>query len=122
MHKFTVLTDQLSAISGLAHRFNDTDSHLGRYVAGLWTYNFMEQLLRARYPGDNPLWLRPSEFIAPTWSWASISEPVTWYEEGNRKHLSAMTRKTVAVASLEDVQCQPIGTGPVQTTEVDMFC
>jgi hypothetical protein len=45
MRELTVLIDQLPAISGLAHRFNDADSHLGRYVAGLWACDFMEQLL-----------------------------------------------------------------------------
>jgi Heterokaryon incompatibility protein (HET) len=112
MRELTVLTDQLPAISGLAHRFNDADSRLGRYVAGLWTCDFILQLLWARYPGDDPLCPRPSEFVAPTWSWASISEPVTWYEEDNRKYLSPVTRKAVAVASLEDVQCQPSGLDP----------
>jgi hypothetical protein len=112
MRELTILTDQLPAISGLAHRFDDADSRLGRYVAGLWSYDFIEQLLWARYPGDDPLRTRSSEFVAPTWSWASISEPVTWYEEGNQKSLSAMNRKTVGIASLEDVHCQPAGLDP----------
>lgn len=57
--------DRFPAISGLTHGF---ETHLGAYVAGLWTR-------------DLPIWLlwkvnsgyRTESYIAPSWSWASIT-------------------------------------------------
>jgi Heterokaryon incompatibility protein (HET) len=109
MRKLSVPTDRLPAISGLARRLDDSGSQLGDYVAGLWGYELLEQLLWARWPGDDPIKPRPPEYIAPTWSWASICEPVMWYEGDNRKHLPASGKAMVVVASLEDVRCQPFG-------------
>lgn len=57
--------DRLSALSGLAHRFQ-SDS-LGQYVAGLWTNFIISMMLWEVKKGR-----KTTEYVAPSWSWASI--------------------------------------------------
>lgn len=61
--------DKLPALAGLASRFGE--SHFGNYCAGLWWENMPECLLWQRDTGS--LLQKPSRYLAPTWSWASLN-------------------------------------------------
>ncbi|KIW99594.1 uncharacterized protein Z518_11007 [Rhinocladiella mackenziei CBS 650.93] len=57
--------DRLSALSGLAHRFQNDG--LGQYLAGFWSNFAISMLLWEVKKGR-----KATEYIAPSWSWASI--------------------------------------------------
>lgn len=64
-------TDKLPAMAGIASAFSR--SIHGRYCAGLWMYNLPHDLIFAwRTP------IIPSEYLAPSWSWAAMNGPVKW--------------------------------------------
>jgi hypothetical protein len=71
----TFESDRLPAISGLALRMQSLiDS---KYSAGLWETHFVTQLVWvSREPGTVPL-----GYIAPSWSWASVNQAVSFPEE-----------------------------------------
>ncbi|KAK4943210.1 hypothetical protein LTR10_017234 [Elasticomyces elasticus] len=57
--------DRLSALSGLAHRFQSDG--LGHYLAGLWSKFAISMMLWEVKQG------RPAtEYVAPSWSWATV--------------------------------------------------
>ena len=69
---FTKESDRLVAFSGIAHLFQETTGD--EYVAGLWRSCLVESLA---WRTESPA-MRPSNsYCAPSWSWASISGPVT---------------------------------------------
>ncbi|KAH7635705.1 HET domain protein pin-c2 [Sordaria sp. MPI-SDFR-AT-0083] len=68
-------TDKLAALSGVA-RYHQKDFPDATYVAGMWSSHLPEALLWI--PGshvDPPVCNRPSEYVAPSWSWASFGGP-----------------------------------------------
>ena len=78
MH-LTVATDKLPAFSGIARMVHKVlKSPKEDYVAGLWRPDLLTQLLWERYRED---FIRvthrthSSQYIAPSWSWASIDGP-----------------------------------------------
>jgi hypothetical protein len=76
--------DKLIAISGLAKKFQSNLPVKDRYVAGMWESNLQTELLwRAEsehdlYTPDQYLRVRPREYRAPTWSWASLDAAIKW--------------------------------------------
>lgn len=89
-------TDRLPALSGLAHQFlSDSKSdesglddevkrpfreiNLGKYLAGIWSSSLPLGLCwqAANAPGKR-LSTLASRYIAPSWSWASVSGNVNW--------------------------------------------
>jgi hypothetical protein len=61
----TVPTDRFPAISGIAAILRTQE--MGQYLAGIWEKSFFEGLSWYTFGSD-----RYDEYIAPTWSWASI--------------------------------------------------
>jgi Heterokaryon incompatibility protein (HET) len=90
--QLTTRTDVLPALSGIATRFasilQDT------YCAGLWR-NDLQNTLVWNVNFSQPA--RPSEFRAPSWSWASIDSGVFWYPR-RAKIESEMARLTRVVS------------------------
>jgi hypothetical protein len=74
----TQKTDKLVAFAGVAEQFDRVwHAHSGRYIAGLWEKHLPRDLLWLREPWqfgwyDDPLRPRPQEYLAPSWSWASV--------------------------------------------------
>ncbi|KAM0260030.1 hypothetical protein ACHAPA_010476 [Fusarium lateritium] len=68
--RFTYTSDKLIALSGVAKRANIY--HPDRYAAGLWSENLVEGLAwhTRYYRTDGPQ--RPTKYVAPSWSWASV--------------------------------------------------
>ncbi|KAL2131291.1 hypothetical protein VTI74DRAFT_5297 [Chaetomium olivicolor] len=74
-------TDRLPALSGLAQAVVRKAG--GEYMAGLWKSGLLEGLLWCRARSGQILYHTP-EYVAPTWSWASLAGPVqfpvySWY-------------------------------------------
>ena len=73
--KLTLGRDKLPALSGLAKSIatRTKDSTSEDYIAGMWSESLKTDLLWES-SGDNSdhLLKRPSEWRAPTWSWATI--------------------------------------------------
>ncbi|KAF2645766.1 hypothetical protein P280DRAFT_532134 [Massarina eburnea CBS 473.64] len=82
----TVSTDKLVAIAGIADEFANFvkiqyPDKSAQYTAGLWHFDIPRQLLWKRYIWDSrPLSLRPGTYRAPSWSWASIDDSITFQE------------------------------------------
>jgi hypothetical protein len=67
--------DKLVAIGGIAKQFAQSYDW-GRYVAGLWSNNLVPQLMWE--PADPVKSKRPSQYRAPTWSWASVDGEISF--------------------------------------------
>ncbi|MCJ1283090.1 hypothetical protein MMC26_002417 [Xylographa opegraphella] len=80
MRQLTKTSDRMIAISGLADEIGASDPGLGAHSFGLFHYRLIEQLLWSRYATDGPPGQRNNPSSAPTWSWGSINQPVSWYE------------------------------------------
>jgi hypothetical protein len=72
----------LSSLAKEFHRLMPGDE----YVAGLWRSTLAEALTWY-VPGDKPEY---SGYIAPSWSWLSIAEPVQLYHPNHKQHKRAL--------------------------------
>lgn len=72
--EMTKTADRLPAISAVARRY--LNSHKWTYLAGLWREHLLEGLAWQSRPGA----LHPSydQYIAPTWSWASVRSGIEY--------------------------------------------
>ena len=75
--KLTKERDRLPALDGLAQRGKDLGR--GDYLAGLWRADMPSALLWRTGTEHNFIdCSRPTDYRAPSWSWASIQGPVTY--------------------------------------------
>ncbi|KAL0470187.1 HET domain protein pin-c3 [Neurospora intermedia] len=63
-------TDKLAALSGMAQFYQRNHFPCARYVAGLWSSRLKEELFWE--VEDKSRARRPADYVAPSWSWASI--------------------------------------------------
>ena len=103
--------DRLPALSGLAKHFQSKEI-LGDYVAGLWTEHFDRLLcwdiVQTRGPRN-----RSAGYIAPTWSWASVSDVI--YPNFWRVHEGAIIESSIIVGSALKVGVRLAGADPTGT-------
>lgn len=84
----TVFTDKFPALSGLAKAIRDYKPANCRYLAGLWEDNFLSDLqwssrgLRGPFIKNR----RYPEYVAPTWSWASVAGPISYEAAPKQRH------------------------------------
>jgi hypothetical protein len=71
--KITYEKDKLVALSGIAGEIAYVLKD--KYLAGIWRRNMIDGLLWKVSHGCNAV--RPSQYRAPSWSWASLEGPVT---------------------------------------------
>lgn len=81
--EFTKTEDKLVAMSGIAKVFRQSLPEGDQYLAGLWRSELPKLLCWKRRVDRNKAKFlarrkRPTEYRAPTWSWASIDEPVSF--------------------------------------------
>jgi len=89
-------TDRLPGISGIAREL--ALPALGKYLAGLWEYQLPQALL---WESTGKVIDRPSQYLAPTWSWASIVTAVVPFEPGT------MVNSIDSVCRVVDITCTP---------------
>jgi hypothetical protein len=86
-------TDIFPALQGLA---KSMPLSLGPYLAGLWRYTLAFNLTWGLY--TTTLVGRSEDWRAPTWSWASATDKVTWWN--NRPPLTRENVITVVDAGV----------------------
>lgn len=76
--ELTFSRDKLIALSGLVSALEAAGLARGRYWAGMWEADFPYCLLWRRAAIDQSKWpeARPSDYRAPSWSWASLDYPI----------------------------------------------
>ncbi|KIM95499.1 hypothetical protein OIDMADRAFT_34243 [Oidiodendron maius Zn] len=75
----TVATDKLPAISSFMRFFAP---YFDKYYAGIWRFNLICGLQWETL--DTSKCSRPATYVAPSFSWASLSGPVIWYIDSNK--------------------------------------
>lgn len=72
--QLTQETDKLPALSGVSRSYQQcfAPGEEAVYVAGTWSSHLPDALLWETVPGDGDYAVRPSTYIAPTWSWTSV--------------------------------------------------
>ena len=85
----TVATDRLAAFSGVARMVHTVlKSPKEDYLAGLWRPKLLAELLWEKYPESDHKVTHgkySSQYIAPSWSWASLNGPWWDYKIGEYK-------------------------------------
>jgi hypothetical protein len=71
-------SDRLNAIAGLAAKFQKALPAGYTYAAGLWLGRTNTKFLGSLIWGFSGQPQRPSEYIAPSWSWASQYGEISW--------------------------------------------
>lgn len=71
--RLTFSSDRLAALAGLAGRIHAEHPDL-EYLAGLWSDTIHQSLLWYPHPRSE----RVQPYIAPSWSWASVTKSVRW--------------------------------------------
>ncbi|KAI9687876.1 MAG: hypothetical protein M1822_001957 [Bathelium mastoideum] len=117
----TYTSDRLPAISGMAKRYKESAEQLGmpcgRYLAGLWENQLIDgmawcigkDLTTYRKEGNTsnigvatgpsaPLQPKPKEYIAPSWSWASVLDQ-TQYNTPFSKPLCTVVHAETSLAT-----------------------
>lgn len=84
----TVFTDKFPALSGLATAIRDYKPANCRYLAGLWEDNFLSDLqwFSRSLDGAPTKNRRYPEYVAPTWSWASVAGPISYKAAPKQRH------------------------------------
>lgn len=72
-------TDKLSAMAGVASSISE--SRGGKYCAGLWWDSLFHDLLFKRENSQ-----APSQYLAPSWSWAALNGPVEYMGHGRMEY------------------------------------
>jgi hypothetical protein len=99
LRQLTFTVDKLLAIAGVSKLFSTVMRD--DFIAGLWRQHLMEGLLW--YIRVNTRTTRPSEYRAPTWSWAS--------KDGYVIHAEPYTASWIVARAL-DVRCNVIADDP----------
>ncbi|KAF2813107.1 uncharacterized protein BDZ99DRAFT_517395 [Mytilinidion resinicola] len=105
--------DKLPAVSGLAQSFLENMKLMNGepdvYLAGLWKGDLIPSLLRCVVGWDHT---KPSEYRAPSWSWASINGRIKFEKLGYVHRLESQI-------SINEISCTPVSsldpTGAVKT-------
>jgi hypothetical protein len=98
--RLTFEKDIFPALQGVAKAFNCERKSV--YLTGLWESNILTDLLWycSAYKRENA---RPQRWRAPSWSWASIVNPVEWVHRlGNDFHILAKYVSSNITLAAED--------------------
>jgi hypothetical protein len=104
----SVDVDRLPAISGLARRFGTACN--SEYRAGIWTKHVLRMISWHRTPDD--ICRRPSEYTAPSWSWASIIGSIDWEFSEYWDFGHSIPDKADFVAQVVDIDCRLCSNDP----------
>ena len=115
----TLEQDKLAAIAGVASVIQSKTSI--QYVAGMWNSRFSIEYelcwrVRARADGRPPF--RPSQYRAPTWSWASVEGAISY--DHKRDHDITGDCQLAFVESVKVETFDGTATGPVKTASMQI--
>ncbi|MCJ1464639.1 hypothetical protein MMC07_003252 [Pseudocyphellaria aurata] len=100
--ELTLPTDKLPAIAGMAKAFYDITGDI--YLAGLWKSNLAHDLMWSSNPAID--FAKPSVWRAPSWSWASIDNGVSFDKITEDSTLLA---KVLSCEVTPRSECSPFG-------------
>jgi hypothetical protein len=98
----TCADDKLPAISGMASLI--AKGQTSEYLAGLWRSDFTHDLFW--YPTGQTIDIR--EYRAPSWSWASLDGPITWFDSRTCAQNGCQMHCTIL-----NVWTKPLGLDPL---------
>ena len=115
--RITQPSDTLPALAGLAQKWS---FHVkpGKYLAGLWSTDIFKSLLwrvNNAVAGASRT-LQPQKYIAPSWSWASTQQPVTW------DRIDLQDIECFVTIHLDSSGCQAGGPDPFGRLEAGWLC
>lgn len=89
-------TDKLAALSGMAQLYSRNYFPRDRYVAGMWSSRLEQEIFWAvdNQMGEDFRDRRPAEYVAPSWSWASVSGRIKFWPEDPVRRLDKMRKRT----------------------------
>lgn len=96
----TFENDRLMALSGFARSKDKEYQTRGidnQYLAGLWRKNLVDHLLWVSTVKPPPV--RPKNYRAPTWSWASINGPVEYVPDERKGEHSQFELQAVSITT-----------------------
>lgn len=82
----TKVSEKLLAFSGIAQTYQRLVPS-AKYVAGMWSTHLPEGLLWQVWINPEEVSRRTSEYIAPSWSWASVMAPIKFRPCDTRRKL-----------------------------------
>lgn len=91
----TFASDRLVAIAGMAAELGSIWDGGVQYHAGLWSLHLRSNLL---WYSMQPSILA-NDFIAPSWSWASVSAPIHWFDADDCDGLAEVLQVDVDLTS-----------------------
>ena len=115
----TLEKDKLGAIAGLASVIQGKIDI--QYIAGMWNYRFFieyELCWQVSRTADGRQPYRPTEYRAPTWSWASVEGSI-WYMYKEDYDMTGDTQ----LAFVEDVKVETLDgttTGPIKSASMQI--
>ena len=125
LRQLTKPSDRMIAISGLASEIGSSDPRLADYVCGFFRYRLVEQLLWTRCAVQQRPQRRSSRMVAPSWSWGSIHQPVTWdmrsWLEDGASEEEVKVVASVSVNTENDDQFGQVVTGLLTITAPSVF-
>ena len=80
----TYLGDKFPAVSAIAEGFAEQSKYsMGNYIAGLWEKTLLTDLLWYHGDPETPIKATNKQYIAPSWSWASVEGTVFMWIRAN---------------------------------------
>jgi hypothetical protein len=116
--ELTVQNDKFPAISGIASKIKEATQ--SPYIAGLWKMNIASDLIWSAAPplADNAL----QTYRAPTFSWASLKTPITYYE-ADAEETQALTSTIELLSSAVTLTgLNPLGTIAIASIKLRAPC
>ncbi|USP82142.1 hypothetical protein yc1106_09416 [Curvularia clavata] len=114
-------SDRLPALSGLAKV--NRDLWYG-YLAGLWSDSLQFDLLWRVNKTDLPNAARPTEYRAPSWSWASVDAPISYWPASfcSRTYADKAKCWTIIRAETTRAGLDPTGEVSAGVLKVEAVC
>ncbi|KAH7125641.1 heterokaryon incompatibility protein-domain-containing protein [Dendryphion nanum] len=103
----TVAADRLPAISGIANKIALATG--SSYIAGIWKKNLVSDLVWSSSSGHAPGYALDA-YRAPTFSWASLDVPVTYYDTDDEERASLKSSIVLLSSSISPTGLNPLGT------------
>jgi hypothetical protein len=105
----TVANDKLPAISGIASKIKEATS--STYFAGVWKQNLASDLLWSTCLTAMPdaHYFAPDVYRAPSFSWASLNTPVSYYTPDDEEREIFKPTITLVSSSISVAGLNPLG-------------
>ena len=120
-------SDIFPAFSGVAKKMQNALN--SEYLAGMWAKTLLKDLLwhaESSFDNSRGLWERPSQWRAPTWSWASVRCPIAFIDTYNGLEAVCLVKEGHCVHAGVDATGEIVGAhlvlqGNLISTQIEYF-